>query len=118
MARPSGTGEGEWRAAIRRACNKLIVGKAGEGDRAIHALAAKLVEAGLAGDMAAIQEIGNRIDGRPAQSVTVTETPLALEGPSRLQELGRRITYLLALAAVSEPASPGDDAKLVADDKL
>lgn len=40
----------------------------------LRALAEKAVDLGLAGDMAAIREVGDRLDGKPAQSLTVDTT--------------------------------------------
>jgi len=37
--------------------------------QALRAIANKLVEMGLDGDMQAIKEIGDRLDGRPAQEI-------------------------------------------------
>lgn len=54
-----------WREAILRA-----VKRRNKGDiHAIDKLAERTVELGLAGDMSAIKEIGDRLDGRPHQSV-------------------------------------------------
>lgn len=56
-----------WRDAIQRAVKRRL---AGEGDpQALDQLADKLVEKGLAGDIPAIKEIGDRLDGRPAQTI-------------------------------------------------
>jgi hypothetical protein len=39
---------------------------------ALAAIATKVVDAALAGELWAIQEIGNRLDGKPAQAVEVS----------------------------------------------
>ena len=65
--RPPGPGEKPWRDAIKRAVNRHV---AGEGDpKALEKLADKLVDLGLAGDTSALKEIGDRLDGKPAQTL-------------------------------------------------
>lgn len=59
---------GEWVAALRRALAQYE----GEGVRrgdALRCIADRVVADALAGDQFAIQEIGNRLDGKPAQAV-------------------------------------------------
>ncbi len=63
-----------WREAIRVAVNVPATddkGKTIKGKK-LAQLATKLVEAGIAGDIAALKEIGDRLDGRPAQIVEHT----------------------------------------------
>ena len=56
-----------WRDAIMRAVKRRM---SGEGDpQALDKLASKCVDMGLEGDMQAIKEIGDRLDGRPAQAI-------------------------------------------------
>lgn len=55
-----------WQAALRLAVNEVDP----DGFKMLRKLADKTVELGLAGDMEAIKEIGNRLDGRPEQPVT------------------------------------------------
>lgn len=59
-----------WRAAIERALEKR-----GRGDRlaALNDLAERLLAKVDEGDMAAIKELGDRIDGKPAQAITGPE---------------------------------------------
>lgn len=45
-----------------------------KGKKKLRALAEKAVALGLAGDVSAIREIGDRLDGKPAQSLTVDAT--------------------------------------------
>ena len=54
-----------WRAAIERALERRSQHK-GEG---INELADKLLDAASSGDMAALKELGDRLDGKPAQTV-------------------------------------------------
>jgi len=69
MGAPLGNTNGakgkEWRNAIRRA----LAHKHGDVQSGLLAIAAKLVEAAENGDMAALKEIGDREDGKPAQVV-------------------------------------------------
>lgn len=60
-----------WRAAIERAMAKrsLVARK-----EALDALAEKLLEQCDAGDMTALKELGDRLDGRPAQVVENGDT--------------------------------------------
>lgn len=55
-----------WRSAINQALEKR-----GAGDRmaALREIADKLIEQAQAGDMAALKELGDRVDGKPAQAV-------------------------------------------------
>lgn len=51
----------------------MAVFRAGEdGHRRLLTIAEKCADAALAGDMQAIKEIGDRLDGKPAQESTVT----------------------------------------------
>ena len=54
----------QWAAALRRA---LVQSKDGQGMRK---LADKVVDMGFKGDMAAIRELGDRIDGKAIQEVS------------------------------------------------
>ena len=64
----------EWRDAVRMAVHELLVA---DGDdkvkktRALRLLARRLVTKALEGDVAALKEIGDRLDGKPAQAVAV-----------------------------------------------
>ncbi len=61
----------EWRDAIR-----AVVRQYEKGDikrkMALRAVAETLIEKAIAGDMAAIKELGDRLDGKPGQSVQYT----------------------------------------------
>lgn len=67
-----------WEGAIRRAIAKRM---AGNFDGALDALAERLVMAAESGDQWALLEIGNRLDGKPAQAVLLSgddENPVNL----------------------------------------
>lgn len=62
----------EWRDAVRRAVHDLRAATPGtkaKKIRAITLLATKLVDRALEGDVAALKEIGDRLDGKPSQGV-------------------------------------------------
>lgn len=63
-----------WADAVRRAVLRRIDNVEGKPQK-IERLADNLVEAGLAGDMSAVREIGDRLDGRPAQASIVQGDP-------------------------------------------
>lgn len=56
-----------WRDAIMRAVHREM--KTGEKTKRLEALANKLVDKAINGDVSALKEIGDRLDGRPAQSM-------------------------------------------------
>ncbi len=56
-----------WRDAIMVAVKRQATG--GKKTKKLAMLADKLVERGLDGDITAMKEIGDRLDGKPAQSV-------------------------------------------------
>lgn len=57
-----------WRDAIMRAVRR----NKGKKGKRLELLADKCVEEGLDGNMAAIREIGDRLDGKPSQGITVS----------------------------------------------
>lgn len=65
----------EWRDAIRLAVNEVRKDpENGKKTKALRLLARKTVTMALDGDMIAMKEIGDRLDGRPAQSVDTNLT--------------------------------------------
>ena len=69
-----------WREAIDKALKQYKTDEI-KAKTVLHKIATKVVEDALAGNKDAWQEIGNRLDGRPAQSMTVSgdvENPLYL----------------------------------------
>lgn len=70
---PHGSGtEKVWRDAVLLAVNDKE-GKGKDARKKLRALAEALVEKGLAGDVGAIKEIGDRLDGKAAQVVAGDE---------------------------------------------
>lgn len=57
----------QWASAIQRALEKRGVSRV----EALDALAEKLLLKAEEGDMGALKELGDRLDGKPAQSVTL-----------------------------------------------
>ncbi len=67
-----------WRDAIMRAVRRQMgdpVATDGPKEQRLERLADALVAKGLDGDVPAIREIGDRLDGKPAQSVAVGQDP-------------------------------------------
>ncbi len=73
MAAPLGnknaTKEKRWGSAITRVLARKASGRGVEGG--LEDAAEKLVDAALAGEQWALLELGNRVDGKAAQSLTV-----------------------------------------------
>lgn len=57
-----------WADAVRRAVKRRLEDEEGKPQK-LERLADKIVEAGLAGDIQAMREIGDRLDGKPSQSI-------------------------------------------------
>ena len=71
-----------WHAAIMRALERRTQSRI-DGLKEIDALADKLLDSVASGDLPALKEFGDRMDGKAAQSVTVggdPENPLAIKG--------------------------------------
>ena len=69
-----GGGKGQermWRNAVHLAVKRYVDGS---DVKALTRLADKLVEKGMSGDIAALREIGDRLDGRPTQAVDMNVT--------------------------------------------
>lgn len=58
-----------WREAIVRAVKRR---EAGEGGPILERLADKMLDAALTGDLTALKEFGDRLDGKPAQQQIIT----------------------------------------------
>jgi hypothetical protein len=70
------TSDKEWRGEIRKAVNEL---REVEGEpkkvRTLRLLARKLADRGLEGEISALREIGDRLDGKPAQAIAIKGDP-------------------------------------------
>ena len=87
VGRPRGShGERTWRDAINVAVKEVMEETAPEGKviktKALRLLARRLVAAGLEGDISALREIGDRLDGRAMQGVDV-RMDVHIEGITR-----------------------------------
>ena len=51
---------------------RMALAAAGDDHKALREIAAKVIDMAKAGDMQAIQQIADRLDGKPAQESTVT----------------------------------------------
>jgi hypothetical protein len=71
-----------WRDAIRRAI-------LADDGRKLRALAERLLEKAAEGDVAALKEVGDRIDGKSAQMIGVGQDPNA--GPMQITRIERAI---------------------------
>ena len=60
-----------WREAIMRAVRRVHTGTRTQH---LERLADKLVKQGLAGDVSALREIGDRLDGKPTQGIDLSPT--------------------------------------------
>ena len=85
--RPPGPAPKVWAEAVRTAV--CIVDKKTKR-RKLELLALKLVREGLAGDMTAIKEIGDRVDGKVPQAVTGGDGSGPIEVLHTIQLIGVR----------------------------
>ena len=60
-----------WADAVRRAVCRRLENEEGKPQK-IERLADKVVELALGGDMSAVKEIGDRLDGKPKQQTEVS----------------------------------------------
>lgn len=73
-----------WTQAVRRAVKRRIDGVEGKPRKLEH-LADKLVEAGLAGDIHALKEIGDRVEGKARQSVDLSSKDGTMTPPTTIE---------------------------------
>lgn len=92
--------EKPWVDALR-----IAVNEDDNGVRKLRRIAEKTVQLAMAGDMSAIQEIGNRLDGKPAVTIDVQRTEIITDD----RELARRLAFMERLVS----QKPGDDARLI-----
>lgn len=90
----------EWRDALKRAVARVGSKQKGDGtafQKGMNLIAEQLVEAANNGDSWALKEIGDRIDGKPAQQQILTGID---DGPIQTEEIkprdtAREIAFLL-----------------------
>lgn len=82
MARPHRP-KGAWSDKAFRDALRIAVMDKEDGLPKIRRLAEKLVAAGLGGDIAAIKEVADRLDGKATQQIeaTITDERMVLEAP-------------------------------------
>lgn len=73
-----------WRAAIERALDRRTKSRA-DGIKEIDALAEKLLDLVAMGDLAALKEFGDRIDGKPAQAIVGDSEADPIQTVSRIE---------------------------------
>ena len=67
--------EKPWTEALKRALEKIDKDDTGKRTRKMDKMARAAVEAAIAGDISAMREIGDRIEGKPAQATVVSGDP-------------------------------------------
>jgi len=91
--------------ALERELSKQVESRAEQCTKA-EAIVEKLVDMALGGDMAAIKEVVDRIEGKAVQSiestVTVSEELLALMAAARQRAIGRNAALLEGEAVQDE----------------
>ncbi|CAB4164948.1 hypothetical protein UFOVP833_6 [uncultured Caudovirales phage] len=82
MARPHRP-KGAWSEKAFRDALRIAVLEKNAGTPRLRLLADRLVSAGLAGDVAAIREIADRLDGKPKQEseTTIKDERMVVEAP-------------------------------------
>jgi hypothetical protein len=102
MARRSFPRRGQtaaWAAAVRKAAMAIETSGPGKGRKRLDLLAERLVELALHGDgssaMAALREIGDRLDGKPAPAM-----------PPEAEDAPTKIIYTWSDPLDTLPASP------------
>jgi predicted sulfurtransferase len=87
-----------WSDAIRKAVNEVIEDEEGK-PRKLVKLARKIVDKGLEGDITAIKEIGDRLEGKVLTQLSISSTTLVIDA-SLLSEAGK---LLEIIAGHTEP---------------
>ncbi len=74
MARPLGsTNDKSWRAALARAVNRRTDGKG--SPKKLDMIADKCADEAMNGESWAVREVGDRLDGKPAQAIAIRGDP-------------------------------------------
>lgn len=69
MAKPGPKSDKLWADAVRIAINREAKGGDGKIRKRINIIADNLAKAAMSGDMQAIKEVGDRLDGKPSQAL-------------------------------------------------
>lgn len=88
---PKGRAKSEkvWADAIRLAVNRIGTGEDGQARKKLALLADSLVTRAIAGDVAAMKEIGDRLDGKPTQAIEHSGE-MTVRHEDRLAEIEQR----------------------------
>ncbi len=74
MARPVGsTNDKSWRAALSRAVHHRVNGRG--SPRKLDIIADKCADEAMNGESWAVREVGDRLDGKPAQAIAIKGDP-------------------------------------------
>ncbi len=74
MARPVGsTNDKSWRAALARAVNRRTDGRG--SPKKLDMIADKCADEAMNGESWAVREVGDRLDGKPAQAIAIKGDP-------------------------------------------
>ncbi len=74
MARPLGsTNDKSWRAALARAVNRRTDGRG--SPKKLDMIADKCADEAMNGEAWAVREVGDRLDGKPAQAIAIRGDP-------------------------------------------
>ena len=63
-----------WRAALMLEVNRLVPVSGGKPIKALQLIARRTVKMAIEGDISAIREVGDRLDGKPTQGIDLTPT--------------------------------------------
>ena len=98
---PSGGVKGDklWRDALRVACLRPFPGGP-KGQKYLTRIAEQVVTAAANGDIHAAKEIGDRLDGKPAQIIAgdAEGDPIRVDAELSDRDLARRIAMILGQA--------------------
>lgn len=101
---PNGMRPTPWAEALRITAHEPV---GPDGKKRLRLLAEKTFELAMDGNLEAIQEIGNRLDGRPAQAITANVTTDATIDYAWVEQLTpdhlRALAVIAAKAAAAEP---------------
>jgi hypothetical protein len=78
MARRRGATRREaavWATALRKAALDVVASGPDKGQRRIDLIARQVVKLAMAGDLGAVQEVANRLDGRPVPVAQEPDAP-------------------------------------------
>lgn len=105
VGRPKGSTTKPWSDALRLALNREAKMEDGTMVRYLDLVAMRCVKAAVSGDMNAIREIGDRMDGRPNVTIDATVTKREIHEYS-----DEELAALIASAAqAADAAGPTDE---------